>query len=359
MTIANSHDITIDGIAFELNVPSWISWSDVKSKPKPASSLKGTGVAIDDGVYNVEITRSRFVDVFDGVVAVSKDLRDMRIHHNAFYTKDDALQLGTATSDIEFDHNLVIGPGPSHHGTGDAEHPGRKYFHHNVIDASRPILWGRDDPEEVLEPKRRGWRHHRPIGTHRGSTESMSDPWKIYHNTFLLGRDAGSGGVGMRKWGDGAVAAIHEAYNNIVIQTEDEWAAMGQRAGGADEIYDGNLYFRLVERPQTPLFRNIKMHEQGEEFFSLDELRQSPLVAATRDFYPPGWESSGVEADPGLRDPANGDYRPSPDGPAASGAIDLQDKPWPGVDTASSFRGAVDPKASNGLGKVGLDRPTF
>lgn len=357
MTIADSHDITVDGVAFELNIPSWISWSDVKSKPKPAGSLKGTGIAIDDGVFNVEIARSRFVDVFDGVVAVSKDLHHMRVHHNFFTTKDDALQLGTSTSDIEFDHNLVIGPGPSHHGTGNAAEPGKKYFHHNIIDASRPILWGRHDPDLLLEPKRRGWRHHRPIGTHKGSTESASDPWKIYQNTFLLGRDAGSGGVGMRKWGDGPVDAIHEAFNNIVLQTEDEWAIKGWSVDGRDEIYDGNLFFRSADRFTTSLIKGFVTGGVKEDFYSLADFRQSSLAEASTSFYAPGWESQGVEADPGLGKYLNGDYRPASDGPAASGAIDLRGKPWPGVENTGTYRGAVDPEAAGGLGDIGPKRP--
>ena len=64
----------------------------------------------------------------------------------------------------------------------------------------------------------------------------------------------------------------------------------------------------------------------------------SSLWTQSRTHYAPGWEASGVEANPVL----DANYRPAANGPAASGAVDLSGKSWPDAGSAT-HRGAVTP----------------
>ena len=72
-----------------------------------------------------------------------------------------------------------------------------------------------------------------------------------------------------------------------------------------------------------------------ESFMSLAELKSSQVFKDSQLIYALGFENSGIEADPQL----DVEYRPSADSPAATGAIDLSAKGWPGVDD-TSYRGA-------------------
>jgi hypothetical protein len=77
----------------------------------------------------------------------------------------------------------------------------------------------------------------------------------------------------------------------------------------------------------------------GHDFDSLGAFAMSSTFAASRRCYPPGFEASGVEGDPGL----DAQLRPSPTGPAAHGAPDLSVTGWPGA-VKSEYRGAQPPR---------------
>ena len=116
------------------------------------------------------------------------------------------LQLGTAGYDIEVNHNVMVqvASGPSWHGSGSppAGKVGTKYFHHNVIDASVPMLYGRIDPHQK-NPAKFGGPHGdgiaagRPFGAHSFSGVTGADPWKVYHNTILGHIDVDNRGFGV------------------------------------------------------------------------------------------------------------------------------------------------------------------
>jgi hypothetical protein len=196
-----------------------------------------------------------------------------------------------------------------------------------------------------------GWRYHIALPTH--STDfAGADPWKLCNNTILFRSNTNNSGAGQDRDGPRG-GPPHEVYNNIFVQQSDHRLARDEGVGDGAEIFDGNLYHRTVPNARAPLFQPWHNGEESRSFISLDEFRSSDFARATRSHYPPGWEQAGVEADPMLRDPGGRDYRPAHDGPAASGALDLSAKGWPGADGAG-YRGAVDPRALTGLGEVGL-----
>lgn len=347
-----THDVQINNVTFHHDLPDWISWTDIKSGRRPARLLKTAAIGLGEGVHHVDVSGSRFFGVFDGIEAISEGLHHVRVHHNLFHTRDDALQLASSAYEILFDHNLIVGPGPSHDGSGDTPKPGTKYIHHNIIDTRAALFWGRDDPLEQLKPYMRGWGPHRPLSSH--NDDGFLDPWKIYQNTFVLGDGLGIGGVGLGLWGRPSPDAPHEVYNNIIQQEADAWLTARLDVAVGGQILDGNLYHRAAaSEASTPFFRDMTMGEENQHFNSLVAFKESAFGNATEVFYRQGWEQGGIEADPGLGAIDQGDYRPLIDGAAsAPGIVDLRPTGWPGA-SAEPFRGALDPYADGGTGDVG------
>lgn len=340
----DARNVRLHGITVDAGFPAWVSWRDVKSGPRVAAHLKLTGLIVRSETDCISITHSRLLNVFDGITAVGNPER-LSVRNNEFdRVIDDALQLGTAAAHVEFAYNLVLGPGPSHHGSGPSRAPGTKYIHHNVIDARHDELYSRAGEGEP------GWRYHIAFPTHSMKSAGL-DPWKIYNNTILFRRNTNNAGAGQERKGPRSWP-VHEVYNNILVQHSDYRASRGAQVGDGAEIFDGNLYHRTVPHARTPLFRSWRNGEETRSFASLAEFRSSSFAEVTRSYYSPGWEHAGVEADPVLRDPDGRDYRPAIGGPAAHGAIPLGGKGWPGSHDGG-YRGAVDPRARTGLGAVG------
>jgi hypothetical protein len=298
----------------------------------------------------VEIMNSTLTGVFDAIGA-GYATRNLRVHHNVFDVRDDVLHLNAASWNVEFDHNKVlraIAGGPSWSGPGNppASLAGTVYIHHNVIDTSIPQRYGRWDPQGILDvdylgPKGDGFATGRTFGMHSKDAVTGPAPWKIYHNTAIIAGDVSSGGAGHAyriPYFDPAVP--HEVYNNIFVQLSDEWILRGAGAGDGSQIHDGNLYWAPNLLSGTDLLEDLLVGTSEKDFSSLSKFVGSATWTATKSYYPPGWESSGIQADPRL----DAGYFPDPNGPAASGAVDLSGKNWPGL-AGEVFRGALAPKA--------------
>src|SRR5918996_190222 len=295
-------NVALHGITVDAGFPAWASWRDVKSRPRVAAPLKLTGVLVRSEVDCISITHSRFLDVFDGITAVGNPER-LSVRHNQFdRVIDDALQLGTAAAHVEFAYNLVLGPGPSHHGSGPSRAPGTKYIHHNVIDARHDELYSR-----VGEGKP-GWRYHIVFPSH-SMKSAGPDPWKIYNNSILFHRNTNNTGAGQERKGPRS-GPVHEVYNNIFVQHSDHRTSRGAQLGDGAEIFDGNLYHRTVPHARTPLFRSWHNGEATRSFVSLAEFRSSSFADVTTFYYPAGWERSGHQEQPG-RAAARGIRRPA------------------------------------------------
>ncbi len=349
----HSHNILFDNIIIDDKVPQWIAWSDVKrpSSGRPGHRYQGAGITIDG--HNVEIKNSTFRDTFDAINFTNK-AHDIHIHHNEFYNiRDDVTQMGSAGYNYNIHHNKLIGvhAGFSWHGSGDQEpgYTGTKYIHHNIIDASQYTFKGRSDPHNLLSGHMKGadgtgYAAGSGFGSHSMSGITTPDPWKIYHNTVISGKKYSSNnGMGncyhYSNFGPEQLNSNfpHEMYNNIFVELEEQHILGKCQIKGGSHILDGNLYHRTDL--SAPVFKELYYGDQKISFSSLSDFKKSSYFVKTKSYYNPGWEASGIEADPKL----NSEYIPDKYGPAAKGALDLSNKKWPGL-KGETFRGALQPQ---------------
>jgi hypothetical protein len=161
-------------------------------------------------------------------------------------------------------------------------------------------------------------------------------------------------GARLERKGD-TTLGVHEAWNNIVLQYDNREYLRGLRAGPF-AIHDYNLFWKF-HPGNFARFNDFPPTDANPttDYASLAAWRASAGFAGTQAYYPPGYEANSKEANPQLSaqaNPVERDYRPSPAGPAASGAADLSGTGWPGA-TGAGWFGAVDPDAPTGLGAVG------
>ena len=335
-----AHDITFDALAVDYGLPPWLARTDVKrpAEAPPGHRFQGAAITLSGQVENIEIKNSTFRQLFDAVIA-SKTPVNLHVHHNYFDTVlDDVLQLGSDGYDFEFDYNVVVRAlaGVSWNGSGSppAGKIGTKYIHHNIIDTSHLHRYGRSDPKNLLDEKYHGLNGDgmstgRAFGMHSRSEIDGPDPWKVYHNTLVGAHDVNKRGTAPTYFIDPFDPLVpHEVYNNIFLQTMDLWVASNIRVSDESQVFDGNLYYRSASNPTTPMFEYIQDGNSSNEYESLHAFREAT-----------GFESSGIEGDPGL----DANYRPDFIGPAASGAVDLSGTGWPGVISSEKFRGALAP----------------
>jgi hypothetical protein len=317
---------------------------------RPAHMLQGAAIELNDRVDGVVVRNCRFTGLFDAIDA-TEDPRNLHIHHNEFHTiRDDVLQLGTAGFGVDFHDNLIrkATVGVSYHGSGAAAPSviGTKFIHHNVIDTSTTQLYGRDDPAGLLPstwrgPLGDGMATGRAFGDHESHLVTGPDPWKIYCNTVVVARDVDDRGAGQSYEHSRFDPAVpHEVYNNIFVQMVDHHLDRRARVADGSQIQDGNLYFLRLAHASSPLFQQYDNAGIRRDFVSLSQFLASGHWTATRASYPAGWEAFGVQGDPGL----DASYRPAAGGPAASGAIDLRTRGWPGTASAQPWRGALPPR---------------
>ena len=336
------HDLIFDGIEVKDSIPPWIAWTDVKCGKKPGHRFQGPVIELRSFTYNIEIKNCLFRNSWDGIIA-TKLSHHFNIHHNIFQgTRDDAVELGSGCYDIEIHNNkmLFVSKGVSRTGTASSLKPGTKFIHHNIIDCSKPMLGGRYDISGLINRKRQGMVWAAPFGSHRSGEYDKGDPWKIYNNTIIFGKELNNKGAGHTYTIKAFYPDIpHEVYNNNFIQVMDHWLSRGARVSDGSQVFDGNIYYRNVNlsEPMSSFFRLWRSSEKKQDFMSLSEFKASQFFLLSKKYYPPGWENSGIEADPKL----DSKYRPDPNGIAAKGAVSLPSD-WPGKDS-EIYRGALTP----------------
>ena len=352
----NAHDIVIDNIDFPGYIPPWIARSDVKRprSGRPAHLMQGNAIQISDGAYNIEVANCVFDHHFDAINA-TKNPHHLYIHNNDFHIiRDDVLQLGSAAWQVELAHNTLteVTAGFSWNGSGSppANERGTIFVHHNIIDASAFSLYGRIDPNDELDdkydgPNGDGMATGRAVGMHSKSDITGGAPWKIYHNTIVVSKDVDNRGTGVSYYADAFDPLTpHEVYNNIFIQKWDDFIMREARTHDQSQIFDGNLYFRSANSNNEEIFYRYYDQIDGtyQHYQNLPDFVGSPQWQATQIYYPPGWDTNSIEADPEL----NQYYQPTINSAAASGAIDLSSKNWPGLE-GETFRGALAPSVND------------
>ncbi|MGH4010069.1 MAG: hypothetical protein ACRDTH_18265, partial [Pseudonocardiaceae bacterium] len=332
----------------------WISWIDVMGAGLPADHVRKCG--LDYGLaHHVEVAGGYFHDFFDS--ALSEGAHDITVHNVEFRTWGDAWQMYGSLYHIDLHHNTYLGAGPSRDGTGTGlanPAPGTLWIHDNIIDSSRyRIFYYRFGHPK--DPTGIGWREPIPFSEHRvPTTDRRTIPWKLYQNTIVTGINGipHVSYVGLGQFGNSTaiVEAPHEVYNNIILVRDGPPLGRDAWADTAAEIYDGNVYWGW-SNPSLSSYTSIWrfLHRSaglvdGENpkgsIGDVNKLRGLALQDS-RMYYPPGWESAGLSADPKL----DADYKPlNPD--IATGAINLTATRWPGTSVYKPWRGAVQPWAA-------------
>lgn len=344
------HDLRLVGLDCHGHVPPWVARSDVKAQGNaPAHFLQGSALQLEGALDRILVSGCRFTACFDGIDTTGAATR-LRITDCTFATiRDDAFELASASHLVEFDHNRVTDAAAAVSWNGSRAPPralaGTKFLHHNLLDTSRPQLYGRDDPLQQLPaawrgPAGDGMATGRPFDSHDAEQLDGPDPWKVYCNTIVGGADVDGGGLGLGYRFAAFDAAIpHEVLDNILVQTADHWIVAHARVADGSQVFDGNVYHRPPVGAQTPLLRLGAADGSVHDFAQLAGVRASPLWQASRIHYAPGFESQGLDADP-LLDAA---MHPAATGPAATPGIDLTARPWPGAGPVP-FRGALPPR---------------
>ena len=345
-----AHDVTLDDVRILDAIPPWVARTDVK-KPtdgRPGRQFQGAAVGVDGEVDGLLITGCRITNTFDGLYAPDV-VTNLALLHTTFEgIRDDVVQFGTGSWNVEFGHNriLVAHSGFSRDGTASppSGKEGTKFVHHNVVDTSTPQRIGRPDPDGLLEPKHQGPEGDgMGVGTvfGRHNTEAgIEDPWKIYHNTIVAMEDTANRGIAYtysQAYGPLTRGEPHEVLNNVFVQVSDQHLARDAELSNL-ELHDGNLLHRPPGDYTRPLIKDYVFEGAEEDFDDLAAFLASDHFLGTQAVYPPGWESGGLEADPEL----DADYAPAATGPAASGAVDLSGRSWPGL-AGETFRGALAP----------------
>lgn len=276
--------------------------------------------------------------------------RDFEFAHCEFTDHHDCLQFYFADG-LRFHHNLVdnfdddgIEPGPkkergkafvyrnyfahcnnpfSVHGRrrpGDPPVRSAKgsgvYLYRNVIDLRGGSYKGppsKPDPSGAFLHRHSGWLAHE----HGNPTLAV---YYVYHNTFLLpGKPAN--GFYAHTWGSHLGGTTRRVFNNVFVQAE---GLPGLNVGGLtadhDLQADANLYWSLKDGPEY----------KGDY---LGTLRRSPVFAASKKRYPPGWSANDLFADPKFVSTADDaetpfDLRLRKDSPAVDAGVDLP-ADWP------------------------------
>ncbi len=373
--VSGASEVEIERVNYTSCLPRWAAFGDLKSGASGVSSVGGRAFNITNGAHHVTIRDCRVVRAMDAMLIAGRANATRRgeeiglhVHHVRVLgchfesLRDDIVHLGTDAYEIEFAWNTSrkLAYGVSYQGSGEPPHGlrGRVFIHHNVFHCV-PIFCGRGRVSRGVKYVTR-----KALAMSHNDVCFGDNPRKIYHNTLVIEtcRESDGARVPVER-----VQPFHlppylgpcrdipiepgdfprlaqEMFNNIVVIEGDHKVVQQVRAHLGREVLDGNLYWRDAAEPTGILMRVSFVNRRGIEkpkaFHSLSAFQASrrPL-AQTKELYPPGWEASGVEADPML----DAQYRPRADGPAASGAVDLSDRDWPGL-SGEQHRGALAPR---------------
>ena len=167
----------------------------------------------------------------------------------------------------------------------------------------------------------------------------------VYQNTFLMRRGGASDSYAFT-WGAHTHGTARRVFNNLFVQAEGTPRNVFTALSAEDDFQsDANLFWSL----------------KGEEPQSLEifaKFRQSPLFAASRRQYAPGWGNSDILADPQFVSPDKVGARPCDlrlreSSPAARAGIALP-ADWP-----DPLRPAGEARPDIGALPIGADAPRF
>ncbi len=223
-----------------------------------------------------EVAFSEFTDSHDFLLP---SVKGFRFHHNLVDNhNDDGIYLSAdpANVDLRVFQNRIARCLTTFAFYGTYPVGNGVHIHRNVFDFRPPVHY-----HHPAEPgKESGDNQARIGGDHGGPTW---EPMFAYHNTVLLDR-AGGWRTAAETWGGHTKGTVRRVFNNLFVQSNG-MPALPFPAGDDDFQSDGNLHWSLKEGPGF-----------AGDFFA--KHRASPLFAASRKRYPPGWAANDLFADP-------------------------------------------------------------
>ena len=363
VVLRRNHHVLFDDCECIGGFPVWWDWVSIKAGTQRNRDGKLAMVVGDwqgGAVTHLEIRNCLLKDMFDGTTLSANHNDTIHIHHNMLECTDDACQNKATTRNVDFHHNHIWGVGHSFEGTGGTSSaaPGTTFIHHNLKMNTRILLW------DFGQTYTNGC-----LASHWEGGYGSGTPFIMYHNTFVV-RVPNLNGIAAQvqyiNHSDSNNTGIpHQVFNNIVVShaeagANNAYALINARVQDASQIYDGNLWHRhLMGSVANPwLWRNIKNRRDGSTFKAFNSLaafKADAFFQDTKAYYAPGWENSGVEADPQFvapdyQDTRKGDWRPQA-AAALSGIVDLTGKAWPGIDPSETQRGALKPDGATLIGR--------
>lgn len=262
----------IDGLSIDENRPSWMTWQDVKeiyedelrysaisfnsacTKPESSGECEACEYEV---IHDITLRNSTIQNAHDGLELNLDAYHHVYILDNTFdVIQDDAIQLGSSTYDVEIGGNdfYQVGTGVSRHGTGANEYPGRKYIHHNYIDASKPKYYCREESAGVYAGTTcdaEGKNTLRGFSLHEGDGwELDGDPRYYYNNTVIVNADMiGIGLQGQDYFTELPYGQPSLVFNNVFLQLDPDESLLVESPKWSLQlppvlITGGNLYGR-------------------------------------------------------------------------------------------------------------------
>jgi hypothetical protein len=353
---------------FHYNVPNYMSWRDFKQSNTPIADMNGRGgiKSTSGDVSNLLVQNCEFFGCLIPIWAGGAGCTGWKILNNEFRRcRDDCVDYDVRTANMEIAYNWVhdrsqwfIGfSGPA----GTSPSPQSSiYVHHNLVDISTPYLYQRTGTGEANTAPAPGtaMSGERLWLGHLGGNPPAGVLLRVYHNTFVVNWSdpVDRKGVGItpnRGWPAPAAGISHDVFNNIFVQC-------GQRPlEGFFAVYkqnkiDGNCWHRAV-RSSQPFFSEVfRSDGDNSDYADLAAAKDDrEMIKASETFYAPGFEASGIQANPqfaggspqGAHEfSSRAAYVPR-NGQVTAGAVKLVGKGFPGPQDSSyqAWRGALDP----------------
>lgn len=269
-----------------------------------------------------EFAFCEFTDHHDAIQIYGVD--GMRFHHNYVDNfNDDGIEVGPQKERgiILIYQNLITRclstftlhgkkphPVPTEPGSG-------VYIYRNIVDLRQGTY---KSPPYKLDPSGAFLNHASEMVAHDHGSPTWPN-YYVYQNTFILPGNTFHSTYAFH-WGASTQGTRRRVFNNIFIQVE---GLPGLRYfSKADEDFqaDGNLLWGMKEGPK-----------QVGDFFA--KFRDSPLFAASKKQYPPGWGAQDRFANPKFvsfqgegKEPP--DFRLQKDSPAIDAGVVLPAE-WP------------------------------
>jgi hypothetical protein len=283
----------------------------------------GSGYLIVAEGADFEIAHCELTDHHDFITFHGLD--GLRLHHNRIDNfNDDGIEPGPkkerGRSYVYQNHiSRVLNPFTAHANQPNPvshEEGSGVYVYRNVVDLRQGTYKG---PPSQPDPSGAFLNEPTQLVCHDHGSPTHA-VYYVYHNTFLMSAGAFRNYYGFT-WGSHTRGTTRRVFNNIFLQVEG-LPGLNFAGTSVDDDFqvDGNLLWGVLQGPS-----------QTGDFFA--KFRQSPLFAASKQRYAPGWGARDQFADPrlvSLNPDASGpsDYRLQPSSPAINAGVAIPTA-WP------------------------------